>query len=259
MTTTTVDINEGDIFGTNDSNIAVLASINAAPNIWTTSDSLAKSFYSTIMTDLGQTSTRPNILLNATALQYFSQTFGGNYVYGSRQSIIPGPANNSYETLKNETGPLGTSTAVISTKYLCQVPQRKSTGTLFVSILIADIVFMQLLWKIFTLCSVTWLTHKDSEGKDNVCPTGYKDMLRSITANDCAGCAKRAETTRAVSNASSPSKRSSSNSEATAEHSVRSSYLNRPGEDDMTDELSFRRSSSDENVDIDNHSSSSDV
>ena len=34
----------------------------------------------------------------------------------------PGPARSSYEALKDQTGPLNTSTAVVSTKYLCQVP-----------------------------------------------------------------------------------------------------------------------------------------
>ena len=57
-------------------------------------------------------------------------------------SAQPGPARDSYEALKDQTGPLQ---AVVFTKYLCQVPRRKSTGTLLLSILVADLVFMQAL------------------------------------------------------------------------------------------------------------------
>ncbi|KAK0509004.1 hypothetical protein JMJ35_008375 [Cladonia borealis] len=141
---------------------------NAAPNIWLASDSLAKPFYSTILTDLGQTTTVPNILLNATTLQYFTQSF--TYMQKMTVNAWPGPARGSYEAFKDQTGPLNTSTAVISTKYLCQVPRRKSTGTLLLSILVTDLVVMQALWKIFELCTAAWLVHKDPR------------------ANDCSGC-----------------------------------------------------------------------
>ena len=147
--------------------VSDLASSNASPNIWLASDSLVKSFYSTIMTDLGQTTMVPNILLNATALQHFTQNFTS--MQNNTPNAQPGPARDSYEVLKDQTGPLNTSTAVISTKYLCQVPRRKSTGTLLVSILVADLVFMQALWKIFTICTVAWLAHKDPKGENISC------------------------------------------------------------------------------------------
>ena len=82
----------------------------------------------------------PNILVNVTSLQHFTQKFTS--MQNNTPNARPGPARDSYEALKNQTGPLNTSTAVISTKYLCQVPRRKSTGTLLVSILVADLVFM---------------------------------------------------------------------------------------------------------------------
>lgn len=117
------------------------------------------------MTDLGQTTATPNILLNATALQYFTQNFTAMQKQNDTLGAKPGPANDSYEALKDHTGSLNTSTAVISTKYLCQVPRRKSIGTLLVSILVADLVFMQVLWKILNLCTVTWLTRKYPKGE----------------------------------------------------------------------------------------------
>ena len=114
------------------------------------------------MTDLGQTTATPNILTNATALQYYTQNI--TYMQNYTLNAIPGPANDSYDALKEQTGTLQMSASVISTKYLCQVPKRKSSGTLVVSILVADLVFIQALWKVFTLCTGAWLTHKDPRG-----------------------------------------------------------------------------------------------
>ena len=143
--------------------VSNLASNNASPNIWLPSDSLAKSFYSTIMTDLGQITATPNILLNATALQFFTQNI--TFMQDQKINAIPGPANDSYEALKDQTGPLNMTPSVISTKYLCRVPQRKSIGTIILSVLVADLVFMQVLWKILTLCTEAWLEHRDPDGK----------------------------------------------------------------------------------------------
>lgn len=110
--------------------VSDLASKNASANIWLASESLAKSFYSTIITDLGQTTMVPKILLNATALQHFTQNFTS--MQNNAPNAQPGPACDSYEALKDQMRPLNTSTAVISTKYPCQVSRRKSTGTLLV-------------------------------------------------------------------------------------------------------------------------------
>ena len=73
--------------------VSDLASSNATPNIWLASDSLAKSFDSTIMTDLGQTTMVPNILLNATALQHFTQNF--NSMQNNTPNAQPVPARDS--------------------------------------------------------------------------------------------------------------------------------------------------------------------
>ena len=178
-------INPGDNNYT--TSVSNLASNNASPNIWLASDSLAKSFYSTIMTDLGQTTATPNILLNETALQYFSQNF--TTMQSFFINAVPGPANDSYDALKYQTGPLNNSVAVISTKYLCQVPRRKAKGTLFVSILVADLVFMQALWKLYSFLTVIWLEHKDPKGKRE--PYIGRDVLMELTlmiANHCSGC-----------------------------------------------------------------------
>ena len=146
----------------NTTSIAALASTEASPNVWIAADSLVKSLYSTVMTDLGQTDTQSNILLNATALQHFTRNFSA--MQSQVLNAIPGPANESYEMLENQTGPLNTSTSIITNKYLCQIPQRKSTGTLILSILVADLVFLQASWKLFYLCTSSWITHRNPAG-----------------------------------------------------------------------------------------------
>ncbi|KAK7894179.1 hypothetical protein LTR67_005937 [Exophiala xenobiotica] len=155
--------------GSEKQTVSSLAFSDTSPNVWIASDSLAKSFYSTIMTDLGQISAGPNILTNATTLQYFTKNITDMQKF--TLNAIPGPATDSYDALKAQTGPLQTSASVISTKYLCQVPTRKSWGSLFTSILVADLVFMQALWKIFTMCTDAWLTHKDPRGTKQNCPS----------------------------------------------------------------------------------------
>ncbi|KAL8693657.1 MAG: hypothetical protein Q9218_001567 [Villophora microphyllina] len=140
-----------------------LAINNASPNIiWLPSDSLAKSFYLTIMLDLGQSAATPNILLNTTALQYFTKDFVE--MHGKVANVVPGPANNSFEALKDQTSPLNSSAAVIATKYLCQVPRRKTAGSLIVSVLIANLIFLQALCKIFQWGSRLWLERRDATG-----------------------------------------------------------------------------------------------
>lgn len=137
-------------------------SFGTLPNIWLAADRLAKSLYSTVLTDLGQTTASPNILLNETTLSLYTQDFA--YILSKPENAWPGPGIGSYEDFKNKTGNLGTSPSVISTKYLCQVPRQKSTGSIIVSVVIANLVFLQALWRLFTLITNAWLTKSHAEG-----------------------------------------------------------------------------------------------
>ncbi|KAK4549260.1 hypothetical protein LTR36_007719 [Oleoguttula mirabilis] len=147
--------------------VANLIKQGSYPNIWMSADILAKAAYSTVLTDLGQVSATPNILTDSEYLHHFTSNFSE-----ARHSIAnayPGPATQAYGT--EGTGPLGTTPSVISTKYLCQVPQRKSAGNLFVAILIADLVLLQALWYLFQL--------------------GVEALFlrRRPSSNNCVGCA----------------------------------------------------------------------
>ena len=55
--------------------------------------------------------------------------------------------------------------STIAAQYLCQVPQLKSATSLIISILVADLVFLQALWKIFNLAVSFWLERKQPEAK----------------------------------------------------------------------------------------------
>jgi len=149
--------------------ISNLDSHGTYPNIWIIADSLAKSFHSTIMADLGQiSSSSVNILTNATALQYFTSNF--SLALQHIANAPPGPALLDYDTLKSETGPLLITPSVIFSKYLCQVPQRKSVGNIFIAVLVADLVFLQALWQLLRLYTDCFLLRTTRMGPEvNYC------------------------------------------------------------------------------------------
>lgn len=132
-------------------------------SLWIPSDSLAKSLYSTILVDLGQINAHPNILTDEDALHFFSKDFVAMQQHSA--NAHPGPAQDSYNALKAQTGPLEVSPSVIATRYVCQVPKQKSRGTLFVSILVADLVLLQAFWKLFSMSASGWHTYKYPQGR----------------------------------------------------------------------------------------------
>ena len=50
--------------------------------------------------------------------------------------------------------------AVIATQYFCQIPRLKSTGSLLIAIIVADLVFLQVLWKVLNLAVTFGLTRR---------------------------------------------------------------------------------------------------
>jgi hypothetical protein len=45
--------------------------------------------------------------------------------------------------------------------YLCQIPKRKPTGNLILSVLVTDLVFLQVLWLFFTFYISQYMKRKD--------------------------------------------------------------------------------------------------
>lgn len=112
-----------------------------------------------------------NVLLQDKALQTFSS--GVAFTSFPWVNFVPGPATGDYDALKGTTGKLGTSPSVISTKYTCQIPTRKPAGPLILSILVADLVFLQTAWSIYTFVAGLLLQEKD---KPSYCEGCLKQM-----------------------------------------------------------------------------------
>jgi hypothetical protein len=144
-----------------DSNSASLWS-RTYPQYYHAADLWAKAFQSTILTDPGQTQYQPNMLSNATLLQYFTSNFSdivndvivfakGYYDAASLMNQIQ--VTEDYDSLRDMTGKLEVRPSTIATRYLCQTSQRKPTGNLILSVLVADLVLLQALWKVTMLIS----------------------------------------------------------------------------------------------------------
>lgn len=137
------------------------------PDIWLAANCFAKSAYSVVLADLGQTHLL-NILVDELALEYYTAEFLRFLAKGGNEgNAIPGPAKEPYATLKSSTGELKIVDLVIFTKYLYQVPRVKSVASLVFSILVADLVLLQALWTVFTFVVTSFLTRKDPNGTRN--------------------------------------------------------------------------------------------
>lgn len=150
---------------------------------------MAKSLESTILTDLGQQSAQPNILSDAELLQHFTANFSQMTEWAAlnrepllnlnitgktiNSEYLVGPAIQDYNTLKDTTGPLGVRPSTFALNYLCSVPQRKSTGSLLISLTVADLVFLQTVWLLFTFAICFIMRRRDP------------------TTDHCEGCLER--------------------------------------------------------------------
>jgi len=92
---------------------------------------------------MGQSSSlMSNILLNATTLKTYSAGFTGSFTYETSYNAPPNHAQEIYAILGNTTVLLGRTPAIIATQYPCQIPVHKTTGLMFIAILILDLLFI---------------------------------------------------------------------------------------------------------------------
>lgn len=129
---------------------------------WAPAEKLAKSAWSTVLVDLGQNKSS-NILLDDAKLKNFTSDF--DQLDQHSLAVKHGPGTEPYDPASNLTGPLSTGPATINTAYICNVPRRKSAGVLVWLILLADVVFLQLAWKIFKMIVDWWVERKDRESQ----------------------------------------------------------------------------------------------
>lgn len=112
------------------------------PSIWEPLSWLAKAMWFTILADLGRDDeVLPNIL--------------------SRPSVVGDLTEDIF--LSTSVDDYRITPSVLATTYMCQVPRLKSTGTLIVSVLVADLVLLQAIWKLFVLAMNYFLVSNNEE------------------------------------------------------------------------------------------------
>lgn len=146
------------------------------PNISTTVDAFGKTFYSLLLSDFG-VDMDSNALLTVKGVEYLqsiNDTDAAEMAAGSESNL--GVVTHVVDPEHDGAQYLGTTkAATISTQYLCSVPKQKGGFSLFFGVLLADIVFLNTAWKLFTWIVTWWL--------------GKKDPLM----NHCVGCMQRQE------------------------------------------------------------------
>ena len=165
------------------------------PNIWIPADTLSKVLVSTVLADLGQVDSAPdNILANKDLLTYFTQNFtainaslatdrpdGQNINLDLNLAYLPFSENDATKY------DLRITPSTLATNYICQVPVLKPAGSLIVAVLIADLVLLQTIWRVFKLVT------------DHVLVKRYPELQY------CEGCRQKDHTAIGLERISSPS------------------------------------------------------
>jgi hypothetical protein len=158
------------------------------PDIWDSVDKYGKSFYSTVLADLGQ-GKGPNILLPEyeDLLQEYTKIITGK----GKMNAAVGPADASYMDSRNREGMgrLEITPSKIHSQYMCQVPQMKPVGPLIIAILVADLVLMRLAWSILMIGATHLVEKRDDramcceghvhveDASDGMTPRGFSSPL----------------------------------------------------------------------------------
>ena len=155
-------------------------------------DYFAKAMYAATLADLGQHSniTSNNVLIEPLLLEYLSGPISS---LASEGSSTPAPygfttdyATASYKT--TDIDRLNITDSYIYTQYQCQIPTLKSTGSLIVSVLIADLVLLQGLWTLLNWGTTAWLEHNDSYANFcKGCVQAHEMDVRSAFVEDSSG------------------------------------------------------------------------
>lgn len=123
-------------------------------------DAFAKSYYSAVMWDLNFD--RSNAFAKKSTTNYLANTI--NSATGN-DTLVPDPILGSSDM----TG----KPAQFEIQYVCSVPRKKDTGSLVISVLVADIVLLSVFWNFFNWVALRCLKRRDP------------------TWNLCRGCRQR--------------------------------------------------------------------
>lgn len=111
-------------------------------------DAFAKSYYSAVMWDLNFD--RSNAFANESTTEYLTDTI--NATTGN-DTIVPDPILGSSDLIGKP--------AQFEIQYICSVPRKKDTGSLIISVLVADIVLLSVFWKFFNWAVLRYLRKRD--------------------------------------------------------------------------------------------------
>jgi hypothetical protein len=139
------------------------------PGIWLSAKNLAKAFYFTILADLGQTDSGPNILDNADLLAFSTKEYEAirdrKEIWGDnlRVNRTTGLAQRAFTSKDVSIDDLGIEASVISTTFLCQIPRLKSTPSLVVSVIINTMVILSGIWTLYRFIIDAFLSSRHPE------------------------------------------------------------------------------------------------
>jgi hypothetical protein len=131
---------------TNHNSVSSLSNGTVMPNIWTSVNILGKATYFSVLADLGRSnSSGPNMLADPNLLANLSQnaTQVNQRLTSRFRWGLGDVTQTSFDPSQAAGANLGVSPAVLTSNYICQLPRIKTGGTLFVSILVADLVLLQ--------------------------------------------------------------------------------------------------------------------
>jgi hypothetical protein len=69
--------------------------------------------------------------------------------------------DGAYDLFKDQMGPLNTSQATIYSQYACSVPVRRGNGTVALAVILADLVLLSTVWKLYNLIAGWYLRRQD--------------------------------------------------------------------------------------------------
>ena len=126
-------------------------------------DVFAKSFYSTVLSDLGQ-SGEMNGVADPNTLNYLlgvSQDVSQHDMGVQNTTLDRYPLAKAYEQSRDTLPSLKVNSATLFAQYTCSVPKLKDPFSLIVSIVVADLVLLQGLWQLLNFATTTYLETKD--------------------------------------------------------------------------------------------------
>lgn len=157
---------------------------NGMPNISRSVDAFAKSYTSLLLSDFGIWAPATNALASANGIQYL-QSYNDSQL-AETSAALGRPVSGTVSKVLDAGDalpPLSVDEPVtLNAQYLCSVPKRKGGASLVFPVLIADIVFLQTCWRLFSLVMAWFVGRRDKQS--NFCAGCVEAMRMNVAAAD---------------------------------------------------------------------------